>query len=67
MDRGGFGELRCPLLAGVTGDVIEIGLEEGRNLPHYPPQMDRLVAVEPSLSCDEHPGLPRTAHPSPWR
>lgn len=67
MDRGGLGVLRHPLLAGLTGDVIEIGLGEGPNLPHYSPQVDRLVAVEPSLSCDEHPGLPRTTHPSPWR
>lgn len=63
----GLDELRHPLLAGLTGDVIETALGEGRNLPHYPPQVDRLVAVEPSLSCDEGPELPRTTHPSPWR
>lgn len=47
MDRGGLGEHRRPLLAGLTGDLIEIGVGEGRNLPHYPPTVDRLVTVEP--------------------
>lgn len=47
MDRGGLGEHRRPLLAGLTGDLIETGVGEGRNLPHYPPTVDRLVAVEP--------------------
>lgn len=47
MDRGGLGEQRRRLLAGLAGDVIEVGVGEGRNLPHYPAQVDRLVAVEP--------------------
>lgn len=47
MDRGGLADQRRPLLAGVRGDIIEIGVGEGRNLPHYPPEVDGLVAVEP--------------------
>lgn len=47
MDRGGLGDQRRRLLAGLAGDVIEVGVGEGRNLPHYPAQVDRLLAVEP--------------------
>lgn len=47
MDRGGLGDQRPRLLDGLAGQVIEVGAGEGRNLPHYPTQVDRLLAVEP--------------------
>lgn len=40
--------LRTEALAAATGRVIEIGFGTGLNLPHYPPTVRELVAVEPS-------------------
>ncbi|HJO34016.1 MAG TPA: class I SAM-dependent methyltransferase [Anaerolineales bacterium] len=38
---------RASLLAGVRGDIIEVGAGTGANLTHYPPAIERLVLVEP--------------------
>lgn len=35
-------------LAGVRGEVLEIGFGTGLNLPHYPKGVTRLVALEPN-------------------
>jgi hypothetical protein len=47
MDRGGMAEHRATLLAGLTGEVIEIGAGNGANFPHYPPTVTHVLAVEP--------------------
>jgi SAM-dependent methyltransferase len=39
---------RKELLAGVGGNVLEIGLGSGLNLPHYPEHMRKITAVEPN-------------------
>jgi ubiquinone/menaquinone biosynthesis C-methylase UbiE len=41
-------EERKKALAGVTGDVLEVGFGSGHNLPCYPPAVRRVVAVDPS-------------------
>ncbi len=41
------GEWRAQLLAGLTGDVLELGAGTGLNLARYPTAVDRLVLVEP--------------------
>jgi ubiquinone/menaquinone biosynthesis C-methylase UbiE len=38
---------RRRLLAGLAGRVIEVGAGNGLNFRHYPPSVERLVAVEP--------------------
>ena len=38
---------RASLLAGVRGDVLEVGAGTGANMAHYPPAVERLVLVEP--------------------
>ena len=38
---------RC--LAGVAGDVLEVGFGSGLNLPHYPQGVSKLFAVDPAL------------------
>lgn len=38
---------RRDLLAGLTGDVLELGAGTGLNLAHYPSTVERLVLLEP--------------------
>ena len=47
MDRRGAAAHRRWLLAGLQGEVIEVGAGHGPNFPHYPPEVDRVAAVEP--------------------
>jgi ubiquinone/menaquinone biosynthesis C-methylase UbiE len=47
MDRGGVADYRRRLLAGLAGQVIEVGAGNGLNFAHYPPAVTRVVAVEP--------------------
>jgi ubiquinone/menaquinone biosynthesis C-methylase UbiE len=42
--------LRARALADVHGDVVELGFGSGANLPAYPPEVRRVVAIEPSES-----------------
>lgn len=46
-DRAGLDKYRTALLAGLTGEVIEIGAGHGVNFAHYPITVTRVVAVEP--------------------
>jgi ubiquinone/menaquinone biosynthesis C-methylase UbiE len=48
-EKGEMGERREALLAGVEGEVLEIGAGTGWNLPHYRATA-RVVAVEPDAS-----------------
>jgi SAM-dependent methyltransferase len=40
-------EIRRRALAGLSGDVIEVGSGDGRSFEHYPAEVRRLLAVEP--------------------
>ena len=42
------GRLRKKALAGLEGEVVEIGFGSGLNLEHYPPTVMKVHAVEPS-------------------
>jgi ubiquinone/menaquinone biosynthesis C-methylase UbiE len=42
---------RSSVLAGVSGDILEVGFGTGLNLPHYPPGVRRITAV------DTNPGM----------
>jgi len=46
LGRRHFGEERKVALAPAHGDVLEIGFGTGLNLPHYPPGVRRLVALD---------------------
>jgi SAM-dependent methyltransferase len=48
MDAGGMAGYRQRALAGLTGSVIEVGAGNGLNFPHYPPEVTRVLAVEPA-------------------
>jgi SAM-dependent methyltransferase len=43
----GQGEHRRKLLAGLAGRVVEVGVGNGLNFAHYPPEVSELVAIEP--------------------
>lgn len=47
MDAGGMAELRAELLAGLSGEVVEVGAGNGLNFTHYPTSVTGVVAVEP--------------------
>ncbi len=40
--------LRAPVCEGLHGDVLEVGFGSGLNVPHYPPAVRHVTAVEPS-------------------
>jgi len=45
------GEVRDRVCAGLAGDVVEIGFGAGLNLPHLPPGVTGVWAVEPSATA----------------
>ena len=47
MEDGGMSELRGELLAGLSGEVVEVGAGNGMNFAHYPQTVASVVAVEP--------------------
>ncbi len=47
---GGFARLRARVTAGLAGEVLEIGFGSGLNVPHYPPGVTRVRAVDPSAA-----------------
>ena len=48
MGREQFRVLRPRVLEGVYGRVLEVGFGSGLNLPFYPADVDRVLALEPS-------------------
>jgi ubiquinone/menaquinone biosynthesis C-methylase UbiE len=47
MERQGMAQLRDELLAGLNGEVVEVGAGSGLNFAHYPRTVTAVVAVEP--------------------
>ncbi|KAB1908282.1 class I SAM-dependent methyltransferase [Micromonospora sp. AMSO31t] len=47
MDRAGAAAHRRRLVTALRGRVVEVGAGNGRNLPHYPPTVTGVLAVEP--------------------
>ncbi|WP_113699739.1 class I SAM-dependent methyltransferase [Nonomuraea lactucae] len=53
VDEAGISERRGRLLAGLTGSVVEVGAGHGPNFGLYPPEVSRVVAVEPEATLRE--------------
>ncbi|MER8044713.1 class I SAM-dependent methyltransferase [Streptomyces sp. NPDC094032] len=47
LDRAGIAAHRRRLVAGLSGEVIELGAGNGLNFAYYPPEVVRVRAVEP--------------------
>ncbi|WP_152648482.1 class I SAM-dependent methyltransferase, partial [Streptacidiphilus anmyonensis] len=47
LEKAGITEHRRRLLAGLSGEVVEIGAGNGLNFAHYPREVTRVLAVEP--------------------
>src|SRR5713101_9067995 len=65
MEAGGMAARREPLLAGLTGQVIDIGAGTGLSFGHYPPAVDRVTAVEPELRLRQIAAAAARAVPVP--
>ncbi len=48
MDRPFWAKYRQEHLAAVTGEILEIGVGTGLNLPHYPPHVRKITTVDPN-------------------
>lgn len=46
-------QVRRPSLAGLSGTVVELGFGSGPNVPLYPAEVERVLAVEPSMRARE--------------
>ncbi|MGH9038339.1 MAG: class I SAM-dependent methyltransferase [Acidimicrobiia bacterium] len=44
-----FSEKRARVAARLEGDVLEVGFGSGRNVPHYPAEVKRVLAVDPAV------------------
>ena len=56
-------EHRRTLLAGLAGDVIEVGSGHGLNFPLYPDAVEKVLAVEPEALLREAAGKEAAAAP----
>lgn len=48
-EKAGLSDCRAQLLSGLEGEVLEVGVGTGFNLPHYTTAVTRLVLSEPDV------------------
>lgn len=61
----GLSGLRARTAAGLSGQVVEIGFGSGFNMPHYPDEVERVLAVDPSGTAFRMAGKRIAASPIP--
>ncbi len=54
LERFGLTRSRRRLVDGLSGTVVEVGAGSGAMFEHYPPEVTRVVAVEPDRHLREH-------------
>ncbi|MCU0309923.1 MAG: class I SAM-dependent methyltransferase [Acidimicrobiales bacterium] len=57
--------VRAPVVEGLSGTVLEVGFGSGPNLGLYPPDVTRVLAVDPALVGRRLAEKRRARHPSP--
>lgn len=65
LERAGAGRYRHEVLAGLTGEVLEVGVGTGVNFPRYPDTVIRLVAIEPEPHLREQAAAAAVGLPFP--
>ncbi|NJP35906.1 class I SAM-dependent methyltransferase [Micromonospora sp. HSS6-12] len=65
MDRAGAAAHRRRLVAGLSGQVVEVGAGNGRAFAHYPPGVDQVLAVEPEPRLREAARVAAASAPVP--
>ena len=48
MSRAELTPIRARVAASLDGDVLEVGFGSGLNVPHYPPAVNQVQAVDPA-------------------
>jgi ubiquinone/menaquinone biosynthesis C-methylase UbiE len=51
MGRKPIGAVRARVCASLRGEVVEVGFGTGLNARHYPPEVAKILAIEPSTVC----------------
>lgn len=57
--------VRRPALEGLRGTVVELGFGSGANVGLYPPEVERVLAVEPSMRARAMAAKRLAEHPAP--
>lgn len=65
LERHGAAELRQSLLEGLSGVVVDVGCGDGKNFAHYPPEVTRVIAVEPETTLRRHAERAAASAPVP--
>ena len=52
LDTPPVAEQRKKLLESASGEILEIGFGTGLNLPHYPPSVRKITAVDPNVGMN---------------
>ncbi|MGW3728653.1 hypothetical protein [Streptomyces sp. NPDC000851] len=67
LEKAGVTEHRRRSPAGLSGEVIEVGAGNGLKFPHYPPEVKRVLAVEPEPRLRALAEQQAPTAPSRWR
>jgi ubiquinone/menaquinone biosynthesis C-methylase UbiE len=62
---GQIDKLRARVAEGLAGEVVEVGFGSGLNVPHYPAEVERVYAVDPSFTGRRLAGKRVAASPAP--
>ena len=60
-----FTKIRRRVAAGLSGQVLEVGFGSGLNVPHYPSEVERVLAVDPATVGRKLAGKRVSASPVP--